>query len=63
MKWERIDDYHQRAKVPGGWLVKAHENVIHFTEDRGMESGWDYRISMCFVPDSEYQWEVDDAPN
>lgn len=24
--WEQIDNYHQRAKVFGGWLVKAYED-------------------------------------
>lgn len=58
MKWERIDDYHQRCMVEGGWLVKAYENVAHFTEDRGMEVGWDYRITMCFMPDPEHDWSI-----
>ncbi|MBL4832639.1 MAG: hypothetical protein JKY26_01585 [Pseudomonas sp.] len=60
-KWEQIDAEHQRAKVPGGWLVKAYENVEHFNlvEHRHNESGWDWRIAMAFVPDANHQWRVE----
>jgi len=58
MEWEQIDDYHQRCAVPGGWLVKAFEDVFHDCLDRGMQGGWDWRIAMCFVPDPEHVWEV-----
>lgn len=57
-KFERIDDYHSRAKVHGGWLVKVCENVVHVLDDRGMDCGWDYRIAMAFVPDPKHEWEV-----
>ena len=57
LNWEIIDDYHQRAKVPGGWLVKAYEDVVHTDGvDGGMESGFDLRIAMCFVPDPAHLW-------
>ena len=57
MKWEQIDNYHQRCKVPGGWIVKAFEDVVHLTE-RAMEPGWDFRIALCFVPDPKHEWEI-----
>ena len=56
MDWEQIDAYHQRAMVFGGWLVKAFEDVIHNREDHGMVGGWDYRITMAFVPDPDHEW-------
>ena len=56
MKWENIDDYHKRAKVQGGWLVKAYENVHHEIDG----GGYDFRVSMCFVPDKMHLWKIDD---
>jgi hypothetical protein len=60
-EWEQIDDWHQRAKVPSGWLVKAFEDVTHNMLDagRGMETGYDLRVTMCFVPDEGHCWKVD----
>jgi len=55
MKWEDIDPWHRRAKVPGGWLVKATEDRMHDTPN-GMQSGWDWDIAMCFLPDSNHTW-------
>lgn len=59
LTWEVIDTNHHRAKVFGGWLVKAYEDVIHDKPEQGMVSGWDWRVAMCFVPDPEYKWEVE----
>jgi len=56
MEWEVIDPYLQRAKIPGGWLVKAYEDVVHDREHAGMVPGWDFRIALCFVPDPDYAW-------
>lgn len=56
LEWERIDNNTQRAKVIGGWLVKTHESVYHLT-DTNSGDGWDWRVSMCFVPDEGYKWE------
>ncbi len=58
LKWEMIDSYHKRAPIPGGWLVKAFEDVF---EDRsnygqGIVSGWQWRVTMCFVPDPNHEW-------
>jgi hypothetical protein len=53
LKWEIIDEYHQRTMVPGGWLVKAFEDVSH-----RISSGWDFRIAMCFVPDPQRIWKL-----
>lgn len=61
MNWEEIDDYHQRAKVFGGWLVKTFVNVSHYTEYNGMQDGWDWRVAMCFVPDPSHKWIVEEA--
>ncbi|MEJ1422234.1 MAG: hypothetical protein Q2484_17080 [Candidatus Sedimenticola sp. (ex Thyasira tokunagai)] len=57
-EFEDIDNYHQRAKVPGGWLVKAVENVFHLT-DYQQGDGWDWRVSMAFVPDPDHIWVID----
>ena len=58
MNWERIDNWHQRAKVHGGWLVKTFENVSHLDDQRGICDGYDYRVAMTFVPDPLHVWEV-----
>jgi hypothetical protein len=59
-EWEQIDDWHQRTKVFGGWIVKTHESVFHANTDGAGSSGdgWDWRISTCFVPDVKWEWEV-----
>lgn len=59
-EFEQIDNNHQRAKVFGGWLVKAFESVCH---DRavvggGLEEGWDWRVAMTFVPDPSHKWSL-----
>jgi len=56
LQWEVIDQNHQRARVPGGWLVKAYENVAH-KEKKEYGYGWDYRIAMAFVPDPNHEWQ------
>ncbi len=58
-KFEEIDNYHQRAKVPGGWLVKVSEPVMHDTQHQGMSDGWDWRVAMTFVPDHKHEWVID----
>lgn len=60
MEWEQIDDQHQRAPVFGGWLVKSYEGVYH-TENgfSGGGEGWDWRVAMAFVPDSEHSWVIE----
>lgn len=62
MEFEQIDNYHQRAKVPGGWIVKAFENVTHETREQGFADGWDWRVAMCFVPDPNHSWELPEPP-
>ncbi len=59
LEWEIIDPYHQRAKVPGGWIFKALEDVSHdkSCDGHGMDSGWDYRVAICFVPDPNHEWK------
>jgi len=47
MNWEAIDDFHSRAKVKGGWLVKAWEEDSSGT-----------RMAMCFVPDPMHGWTL-----
>lgn len=59
MEWEQIDAYHKRAQVLGGWLVKAYEDVqTRMHEDMPMSQGYEWRVSMCFVPDPNHEWEV-----
>jgi hypothetical protein len=55
LEWEYIDNWHKRAKIPGGWLVKAYEDIVQ--PSREFRTGWDWRIAMCFVPDPNYEWK------
>ena len=58
--FEKIDDYHQRAKVHGGWLVKAFEDVAHMEDGyRPSITGFDFRIAMAFVPDPDHSWTIE----
>lgn len=54
-KWEQIDNYHSRAKVIGGWLVKAYENVLSAPDG---QSGYEWRVAMTFVPDEGHRWNI-----
>ena len=64
MEWEDIPQDRSfdlcRAKVPGGWLVAATEDVIHnqYEYGRGMVGGWDWRVSLTFVPDPNHEWVI-----
>ena len=58
-KVEQIDSHHQRIKVHGGWLVKAHEGVAHLDNFGAVRDGWDWRVAMAFVPDHRHQWIID----
>lgn len=59
-KWEKIDPYHQRAKVPGGWALKSIEDVYtKMYDDTRPLPGCEYRSSICFIPDTNHEWEID----
>ena len=58
MEWEQIDDYHKRAKIKGGWLVKAYEDILTVLPDLPPELNREWRISMCFVPDPMHAWAL-----
>lgn len=59
LDWEIIDGYHFRLKVPGGWIFKVIEDVIHFDENRGWQTGQDFRPTICFVPDPTHTWQLE----
>ena len=62
MEWEVIDSFHMRAKVIGGWLVKAYEHKEHAHMDTNgfwaREQSQNMNISMAFVPDKNHEWKV-----
>ena len=58
MDWEPIDGSRQRAKVPGGWIYEVREEVAHFDSGRGELTGWDWRVSCCFIPDANHEWTI-----
>lgn len=57
MDWEMIDPYHFRLMVPGGWVFKVIEDVIH-ERPNGFVPGWDWRVSICFIPDPDHEWII-----
>jgi hypothetical protein len=57
-EWESVDNLTDRARVPGGWLVRHHAHVAHGSA--GMKTGWDWRVAMAFVPDPNSDWVIDD---
>lgn len=67
MVWEDIPSnrsgYYSRSKILGGWLVQVTEDVSHDRQvGRGMESGYDWRTSICFVPDPDHEWKITQEP-
>ncbi len=58
-EFEKIGDQHERAKVHGGWLVKAFSDVYQNSPINGNGTGWDWRIAMTFVPDPHHEWVID----
>ena len=69
LTWEDIPNdntstYLRRTRIPGGWLVQATEDVIHdhSAYGRGMVGGWDWRVSLCFVPDPNHEWNLEVNP-
>ncbi len=61
MEFEYIDAEHARAKIPGGWIVKAYSDVlIQMHEDQLPADGYAWQVSICFVPDPCHEWQLDD---
>ena len=65
LEWETIDNYHTRAKVFGGWLVKAYECQEHasYMTDQGYwarTQSHEMSVSMAFAPDPQHRWDIKD---
>lgn len=61
MTWEVIDNFHTRAKVFGGWLVKSYEHKEHAQYVDGFwlrEQSQEMSVAMAFVPDPNYEWKL-----
>jgi hypothetical protein len=58
MKWEQIDNYTKRARIPNrGWLVVYVEDVMTYLgPDAPNQTGYEYRPAMCFIPDPHKHW-------
>jgi hypothetical protein len=58
IEWEEIDGRGLtfRAKVPGGWLIKALEVIFHPEEYLMTKWGLDYRVTVTFIPDPIHEW-------
>ena len=63
IEWEQVtkDGTTWRLRVPGGWIVRYSDDVTHDQSDlgRGMQSGWDWRSSITFVRDWNWEWSIE----
>ena len=63
MHWEEINHdngfYVRRAKVYGGWLVSAIADAIAPPDSGYSAFGSEFRVSITYVPDPEYKWEIE----
>ncbi len=48
----------ERAKVPGGWLVRECTDCAHIGPELNeyITTGYDWRVTLTFVPDPEHKW-------
>lgn len=47
----------ERARTPGGWLVRETHNVLHNHPQGGpFTDGYEWRTSLVYVPDPEGSW-------
>lgn len=60
MVWEKIESDTSgtmyRSRTPTGWLVYEINNVLHTAHDVPLQSGYEWRSAMTFVPDPEGVW-------
>lgn len=49
-KWEKLESYSSRLKVPGGWIIRTFE-------DRGMSAGG--CVHQIFIKDENHIWEIE----
>lgn len=64
--WEEVETpshlgYMWRSRTPTGWLVRETQDVTHHIPDRGLDSGYDWRVSLTFVPDPDGLWLAERA--
>ncbi len=62
-EWEDITHYEKRAKVYGGWVLKSFTDVAHYSQDEGMIDGRDFRPSLIFIHDPNYNWQIKETIN
>lgn len=63
MEWEELDNGGHsgsifRAKVPGGWLYKNVDPVMTVMPSGLLDSGYEWRTTICFVPNLEEEIRV-----
>ena len=51
--WEIIDNFTERLKVPGGWIVRYHHSI----EDIILKSVG-IGVAMIFISDTDHCWKL-----
>lgn len=61
-KWEKVEDGMYRTRTPSGWLVRESSEVAHIGNDKNeyITTGYDWRVSLTFVPDPDGLWLLED---
>jgi hypothetical protein len=59
--WEKIGQGPQagileRSRTPTGWLVRETQEVVQPSAASPLDSGYQWRVSLTFVPDPEHVW-------
>ena len=57
-KWEPIDNYSHRLETPGGWVVQTQFGDL---DSHGAHGGSTYSQSICFVPDPDKLWVLEES--
>ena len=58
MKWEKVESYTKRMRVPFGWIVKCYEDVLVRSFEGYWETGFEWSISVVFIPDPFHWWRL-----
>lgn len=56
ISYQSLDHFHERAKVPGGWLVRINNGLDEQTS-RSYYGNTKQIVAVVFVPDPNHTWK------